>query len=86
MPNPGKVEICAKRRDLLENYKGYYFKFYQQGFDLSFRVFLKCCEIKKCPAQKTIKSRMNVEILNEEVLSIDSQSEKVKIKTTNKDL
>ena len=33
--------------------------------------------------KKTIKSKMNVEILNEEVLSIDSQSEKVKIKTTN---
>ncbi len=33
--------------------------------------------------KKTIKSKMNVEILNEEVLSIDSQSDKVKIKTTN---
>ena len=57
MPTPGKVEEYAKRRDLLEKYKKYYFKFYQQEFNLSFRVFLKCCEMKKCPAQKAIKSQ-----------------------------
>ena len=59
MPNSGRVDICAKRRNLLENYKKYYYEMYQQGFNLSFRVYLKCCQIKKCPAQKDVKSRMS---------------------------
>ena len=57
MSTAGKVEICAKRRNLLEKYKEYYYKMYQQGFALSFRVFLKYREMKKCPAQKVIKSQ-----------------------------
>ena len=47
------VQIVERKQRMLQNYKPFYINMYGSvGLKLSFLVYLKCTEAKKCPATK----------------------------------